>query len=154
MTGSTRRPRRRPGENRVALLEAAVLEFGLNGFHGASTAEIAARAQVPQPHVYVHFSTKAELFLAALQSAYGRVGGDAAPQSADERSAPQQRSEALMHLQAIAVLTEPSLSPALVQMVDEKITAEGEGWHRAMLGTASEALLASIQEDSGAQSAR
>jgi len=69
-----RRPRRRPGENRERLVEAGLIEFGLFGYHGASTAAIAARADVPQPHVYASFETKRELFLACLDAACARSG--------------------------------------------------------------------------------
>ncbi|WP_053352998.1 TetR/AcrR family transcriptional regulator [Leucobacter musarum] len=58
-----RRARRKPGENRQRLREAGLIEFGLFGFQGASTAGIAARADVPQPHVYASFATKQALFL-------------------------------------------------------------------------------------------
>lgn len=64
---SVRRARRRPGENRARLLEAGLVEFGLFGYHGTSTAAIAARAEVPQPHVYTSFRTKQELFLACWE---------------------------------------------------------------------------------------
>lgn len=64
MSTTQRRPRRKPGENRERLLEAGLIEFGLFGYHGASTSAIAARAGVPQPHVYASFATKRELFLA------------------------------------------------------------------------------------------
>ncbi|UOR03046.1 TetR/AcrR family transcriptional regulator [Leucobacter allii] len=63
------RPRRKPGENRQRLVEAGLVEFGLFGYHGASTAGIAARADVPQPHVYASFATKHELFLACVAAA-------------------------------------------------------------------------------------
>lgn len=61
--------RRRPGENRERLQEAGLIEFGLFGFHGTSTGRIAARASVPQPHVYTNFRTKQELFLACVARA-------------------------------------------------------------------------------------
>lgn len=63
-----RRARRRPGENRERLIEAGLTEFGLSGYHGTTTGRIAARAGVPQPHVYANFRTKQELFLACLES--------------------------------------------------------------------------------------
>jgi AcrR family transcriptional regulator len=43
------------------------VEFGLFGYHGASTSSIAARADVPQPHVYANFETKQQLFLACFE---------------------------------------------------------------------------------------
>ena len=65
------RPRRkRPGqrlsaeERRADLLEAAVIEFSVSGYHGTRTADIAARAGVSQPYVYALFPDKRSLFLA------------------------------------------------------------------------------------------
>lgn len=66
---SSRRPRRKPGLNRELLIEAGLSEFGLRGYHGASTSTIAKLADVPQPHLYAHFKTKQELFLACLERA-------------------------------------------------------------------------------------
>lgn len=73
MTATPRRPRRKPGVNRELLLEAGLIEFGLLGFHGASTSAIAARADVPQPNVYANFSTKQDLFLACFERAATEV---------------------------------------------------------------------------------
>ncbi|MBS3181337.1 TetR family transcriptional regulator [Leucobacter manosquensis] len=64
-----RRARRKPGENRERLIEAGLTEFGLFGFHGASTAAIAARAGVPQPHVYANFPNKHALFVETCAAA-------------------------------------------------------------------------------------
>lgn len=72
------RPRRRPGENRERLIEAGLIEFGLFGYHGASTAGIAARAEVPQPHVYASFPSKGELFLAVVRRVAERLAGPTA----------------------------------------------------------------------------
>lgn len=91
-------------ERRAELLEAAVIEFAEHGYHGARTADIAARAGVSQPYVYALFPDKRALFLAchdwtterikealekasanladdddveqALNDAYGRLFGD------------------------------------------------------------------------------
>ncbi|WP_449277274.1 TetR/AcrR family transcriptional regulator [Leucobacter sp. GX24907] len=70
---TVRRPRRRPGENRLRLLEAGLIEFGLFGYHGASTTSIAHRAEVPQPHVYTNFGSKQELFLACWEFVHDSV---------------------------------------------------------------------------------
>ena len=61
-----RRPSRRLSaeERRAQLLEAAVVEFAENGYHGSRTADIAARAGVSQPYVYALFPDKRTLFLA------------------------------------------------------------------------------------------
>lgn len=68
-----RRARRRPGENRTRLLEAGIIVFGMYGFHGASTSDIARLAEVPQPHVYQHFSSKSALFLSCVEVAVARL---------------------------------------------------------------------------------
>jgi len=61
-----RRPARRlnADQRRAELLEAAVVEFAENGYHGTRTADIAARAGVSQPYVYALFPDKRSLFLA------------------------------------------------------------------------------------------
>jgi AcrR family transcriptional regulator len=51
-------------ERRADLLEAAVIEFAVSGYHGTRTADIAARAGVSQPYVYALFPDKRALFLA------------------------------------------------------------------------------------------
>ena len=61
-----KRPARRLSaeERRADLLEAAVIEFAENGYHGTRTADIAARAGFSQPYVYALFPDKRTLFLA------------------------------------------------------------------------------------------
>src|SRR5512146_1958447 len=57
-------PRLSADKRRADLLEAAVIEFAENGYHGTRTADIAARAGVSQPYVYALFPDKRALFLA------------------------------------------------------------------------------------------
>ena len=52
-------------QRRDQLLDAATHEFALHGYHGASTAAIAARAGISQPYIYALFPNKKALFLAA-----------------------------------------------------------------------------------------
>lgn len=68
-----KRPRRQTGENRRRLLEAGMVEFGLHGYHGSSTAVVAARAGVPQPHLYANFASKQQLFLVCVDIAVERA---------------------------------------------------------------------------------
>ncbi|GAA1631523.1 hypothetical protein GCM10009805_27720 [Leucobacter chromiireducens subsp. solipictus] len=125
-----RRSRRRPGENREYLIEAGLEEFGLSGYHGTSTARIAARAQVPQPHVYTNFRTKRELFLACVDAAVGRLlAGDG--QTADER----------LVLQAIAAVPEPSLSEPLRAQLAPLFTAVDAARMGELLSRAATELL-------------
>lgn len=82
------RPRRRPGENRERLIEAGLIEFGLFGYHGASTAGIAARAEVPQPHVYASFPSKGALFLAVVRRVAERLAEPTAERLAERAAEP------------------------------------------------------------------
>jgi TetR/AcrR family transcriptional regulator len=60
------RSRRDRDNIRELLLDAAIAEFGQNGFEAASTTSIADRADAHQPQINYHFSTKAELWRAAV----------------------------------------------------------------------------------------
>jgi AcrR family transcriptional regulator len=51
-------------ERRDDILEAALVEFGERGLHGASTEEIARRAGISQPYVFRLFGSKKDLFKA------------------------------------------------------------------------------------------
>jgi AcrR family transcriptional regulator len=59
---TARRPRRRPGEGRVLLLEAAREVFSEQGYSGASTRAIAERAGIAEPLLFRNFGSKAALF--------------------------------------------------------------------------------------------
>lgn len=48
------------------MLDAAVAEFARHGFHAASMDEIAARAGISKPMVYLYLGSKEELFTACL----------------------------------------------------------------------------------------
>ncbi|MFT4231248.1 MAG: helix-turn-helix domain-containing protein [Leucobacter sp.] len=107
-----RRTRRRPGENRRRLLEAGLVEFGLFGYHGASTSGIAARAGVPQPHVYASFATKQELFLACLErlSELGESSElDEPGESTDDKTRTDQDALQRFLHQAVAASRDPAL---------------------------------------------
>lgn len=133
MTGSLRRPRRKPGENRELLLEAGLVEFGLLGYHGASTAAIATRADVPQPHVYTSFRTKQELFLACFERASSDVRGRAGVNV----PVTMQR----MLLQAIASAHDPALSGRLVADLDDLRAELGADTFGALVRTAALSLI-------------
>jgi TetR/AcrR family transcriptional regulator len=65
------RPRRARAEIRTTLLESALIEFGANGFDGASTHAIARRADAHQPQIHYHFESKAALWSAAVDHLFG-----------------------------------------------------------------------------------
>ena len=60
-------------ERRVAVLEAATVEFALRGLHGASTDAIARRAGISQPYLFRLFGSKKELFLAVIEGCLART---------------------------------------------------------------------------------
>ncbi len=69
-------PRQRipASERRDALIEAAVHEFAHGGLHGTPVDRIARRVGVAQPYVFSLFGSKRELFLAAVERGFKRVG--------------------------------------------------------------------------------
>jgi AcrR family transcriptional regulator len=60
-------------QRRVAVLEAANLEFALRGLHGASTDAIARRAGISQPYLFRLFGSKKELFIAVIEDCFART---------------------------------------------------------------------------------
>ncbi len=73
-SADTRRQRVPASERRDALVEAAVHEFAHGGLHGTPVDRIARRVGVAQPYVFSLFGSKRELFLAAVQRGFERVG--------------------------------------------------------------------------------
>jgi AcrR family transcriptional regulator len=70
---STTAPRQTADERRVAVLEAATIEFALRGLHGASTDAIARRAGISQPYLFRLFGSKKELFIAVIDDCFART---------------------------------------------------------------------------------
>ena len=56
-------------ERRQAILEAALRVFAEGSYGGATTSEIARAAEVSEPILYRHFTSKAELYRAVLEGA-------------------------------------------------------------------------------------
>lgn len=74
-------------ERREALVEAAVAAFAEHGFHGTPTTEIAKAAGISQAYLFRLFPTKSELYVAAVNRCYARLG-DAMRSAAEDTSAP------------------------------------------------------------------
>jgi AcrR family transcriptional regulator len=68
-----RKHRRRAEQRRQDLLQAALVTFAENGYHGARTSDIARRAGVSQPYVYALFPDKRALFLACDEWTTSRI---------------------------------------------------------------------------------
>ena len=76
-TASTQKSSRQrvpASERRDALIEAAIPEFATGGLHGTPVDRIARRVGVAQPYVFSLFGSKRELFLAAVDRCFTRVG--------------------------------------------------------------------------------
>ena len=60
-------------ERREAVLDAAVIEFGQNGFTAATTEAIARRVGVSQPYLFRLFPSKKAMFLAAMERCFSTI---------------------------------------------------------------------------------
>src|SRR5437773_2060478 len=60
-------------QRREELIAAAVHEFACGGLHGTPVERIARRVGVAQPYVFSLFSSKRELFLAAIDRSFERM---------------------------------------------------------------------------------
>lgn len=54
-------------QRRLRLIQAAIEVFSRKGYDGASVEEIASAASVTKPVLYDHFSSKEEIFVAAIE---------------------------------------------------------------------------------------
>jgi AcrR family transcriptional regulator len=66
MPEGTRRKRRSSEEVRDRVIEAAGVEFERHGYTGATTAGIARRAEVTEAQIFRYFTSKGDLFRAAI----------------------------------------------------------------------------------------
>jgi TetR/AcrR family transcriptional regulator len=74
MTAKTAKPRKRDGEaTKARLLKAATKEFAAHGFSGARIERIVVAAKSNMKLLYEHYSDKEGLYLAVLESVYGRL---------------------------------------------------------------------------------
>ena len=62
-----------------ALLDAAALEFGANGFHATGITDITRRAGVALGSFYTYFASKEDIFRALVSDLSGQVKSEVAP---------------------------------------------------------------------------
>jgi TetR/AcrR family transcriptional regulator len=72
-TTSSRTQAERADQTRARILDAALSEFGSNGFAGARTERIAEAAGVNKALIYYYFQGKEDLYAAALESVAARI---------------------------------------------------------------------------------
>jgi AcrR family transcriptional regulator len=115
--------RRTADERREHVIEAAIATFAAEGYHGASTTDIARRAGISQPYIYALFRNKQELFLAAYHTVAERIRARlvAAAEGQDDPDARMRAmgeaylgmignsAEVLCQLQAYAAAGDPAL---------------------------------------------
>ena len=70
MSAAQATERKTADERRESVLEAALTEFGNQGFEGASTDDIARAAGISQPYLFRLFRTKKELFIASVDRCF------------------------------------------------------------------------------------
>jgi AcrR family transcriptional regulator len=75
----TKRPKSRGDATRQALILAAIEIFGRDGFHAASTREIARQAKANQAAIGYHFGGKDALYLAAIKHIAEQIGNRIGP---------------------------------------------------------------------------
>jgi len=73
-TTDTGRRRVPAAERRDELIDAAIVEFAHGGLHGTPVDRIARRVGVAQPYVFSLFPSKRDLFIAAVERGFDRVG--------------------------------------------------------------------------------
>ena len=115
--------RQTAAERREHVLDAAIAEFAVSGYHAASTTTIARGAGISQSYIYALYRNKRELFLAAHSQVAERIRAclvAAAAGAADPEAALQamgeayldliaDRSDVLCQLQAYAAAGDPEL---------------------------------------------
>jgi AcrR family transcriptional regulator len=107
---STSRRRIPAEERRVELIDAAVVEFAHGGLHGTPVDRIARRVGVAQPYVFSLFGSKRELFLAAVERAFGSVAETFSRAAAEYRAAPSPAQEDVLQ----------AMGQAYVEMLGER----------------------------------
>jgi AcrR family transcriptional regulator len=101
---SATRPRMPAEERRQCVLGAACRVFARSSYRGATTAEIARESGVSEPVLYRHFSSKRDLYLACLDTAWAhvrRLWEDAIENEPDPRLQLGAMGRAYVHLQRV-----------------------------------------------------
>lgn len=101
-------------ERREALVEAAVAAFAEHGFHGTPTTEIAKAAGISQAYLFRLFPTKSELYVAAVDRCYARLGNAMRAAAGDERAPGETALERMGHAYA-GLLQDPTTLRATLQ---------------------------------------
>ncbi|MBI2710323.1 MAG: TetR/AcrR family transcriptional regulator [Actinobacteria bacterium] len=152
-TSATKPPPRvtRPSADatRGAILAAALDVFSERGFDGASTRKIAARAGVTQPLLNYHFSSKDELWRAAVDVLFTRLADQLTARAAGLRGVDEVTSARLLVREFIGF---SARNPQVHRIITQECKTDGPqmDWlverHIQPLYEATASMLASLAE--------
>lgn len=128
-----KQPQNRGDVTRQALILAAIKVFGRDGFHAASTRDIAKEAEANQAAIGYHFGGKEALYLAAIRDIAGQITTHIGPLTVEIRA----KLDALVEQQADPdEIREESLS-LLIKLMNGMlrmlVTRESSSWARLIL---------------------
>lgn len=127
----SRRSQPRSAVTRGAIIDAALHEFSTHGFDAASTRAIAARAGVHQPQINYHFSSKLDLWRAAVDLLFARLDTLATPTSAPDADDADDADDAEQLGAAIRAFVQAAARlPELNRIMVQEATSDSErlGW--------------------------
>jgi AcrR family transcriptional regulator len=142
---SARRIREPAASTKARILRAAEEVFATQGFAGASTREIAARAAVNISSLHYHWESKDRLYEAVLETVYGRlteVSRDSAPPTAVRAELPREAHESSIGRVFDYFAANPSVPRLLLRRMLEEADAGSashsdgflESWTRELGG--------------------
>ncbi|MEO9601244.1 TetR/AcrR family transcriptional regulator [Parasphingorhabdus sp.] len=118
-----------------AILDAAAIEFGTNGFGETSIVSITQRANVALGSFYTYFDSKEEVFRALVQDMSAQVGEHAATAMSDEENALERERSALTSFLQFA-----REHKEIYRIIDEAEFVDPESYHAHYEGTANRIL--------------
>jgi AcrR family transcriptional regulator len=101
-------------ERREVLIEAAVAAFAEHGFHGTPTTEIAKAAGISQAYLFRLFPTKSELYVAAVDRCFRRLGDAMRAAAEDETAEGETTMQRMGHAYA-GLMQDPTTLRATLQ---------------------------------------
>jgi len=129
----TKQPQSRGDATRQALILAAITIFGRDGFHAASTRDIAREAEANQAAIGYHFGGKEALYLAAIRDIAGQITTRIGPITEEIRAKLDELVE--QHVDPVKI-REESLSlliKLMSGMLRMLVTRESSSWARLIL---------------------
>lgn len=123
-----RRPKPAQPDVRQRILDAALHEFSLGGYHGAILDSIALKAGVSKGAVYWHFENKRTLFLVVVQREMSRLMERLETLASEKDQPPTARIEALV----VTTLTYYAEHPEFCNLVKVFMLPGGPGLDEEM----------------------